>query len=270
MDRRRFLLSGAAAAAGAVWLAACRAAGHPAATAHTKGSPGSTSTTAPGGSSTSPVSSAGGDPTASSVSGPARFIQRGPADSHAIALTFHGSGDVALTRQMLDITRRLNVPITVFAVGTWLEANPGLAHELLAAGHELANHTYTHPVIGRLGRAAVDTEITRCRDALRTHTGSGGRWFRPSGMDVATPLVLDEAGKAGYATVVGYSVDTHDYMDPGVSVIESRFAAGLAPGAIVSLHLGHAGTLTAMEPMVNKARAAGLRPVTVSELLGAR
>jgi peptidoglycan/xylan/chitin deacetylase (PgdA/CDA1 family) len=170
---------------------------------------------------------------------------------------------------MLDLTRRLRVPITVFAVGNWLDANPGIARELLDAGHELANHTYTHPVIGRLDRAGVNAEITRGRDALETHAGLPGRWFRPSGMDVATPLVLEEAGRAGYATVVGYSVDSHDYLDPGPSVVEARVAAGLAPGAIVSLHLGHPGTVAAMEPMVRRVRAAGLEPVTVSTLLAA-
>jgi peptidoglycan/xylan/chitin deacetylase (PgdA/CDA1 family) len=265
MDRRRFLVAGAAAAAGAAWLGACRSSGH-SATRGPSGAPAGpgdrAGTTAP----SSPSSTAG--PPEAAPGGPARFVQHGPSDSGAVALTFHGSGDVALTRRMLDITKRLHVPITVFAVGTWLDANPGVAGELLAAGHELANHTYAHPVMGRLDRAAAATEITRCRDALAAHAGSPGRWFRPSGMDVATPLVLEEAGKAGYATVVGYSVDSHDYLDPGPSVIESRVAAGTRAGAIVSLHLGHEGTLTAMEPMVHRIAAAGLRPVTVSALLG--
>lgn len=271
MDRRHFLTTGAAAAA--AFLAACRAASSP-------GAAGSRRSTAGSSSSLPPPASSGSASSASSASsalespvapgGPARFVQHGPANSHAVALTFHGSGDPALTRQMLDTARRLGVPLTVFAVGNWLDANPGMARELLDSGHELANHTYTHPVIGRLGGADVLREITRCRDALAAHAGAApARWFRPSGMDVATPLVLEEAGKAGYRTVVGYSVDSRDFTDPGPAAIESRVAAGLAPGAIVSLHLGHPGTITAMEPMVQHLRSAGLRAVTVSELLGA-
>jgi peptidoglycan/xylan/chitin deacetylase (PgdA/CDA1 family) len=265
MERRRFLVAGAAAAASAAWLAACRSSGHSASGHSSAAHPGPGDGAGRGTASSAPSTLA---PPEAAPGGPARFVQHGPSDSGAVALTFHGSGDIALTRRMLDLTKRLGVPITVFAVGTWLDANPGVARDLLAAGHELANHTYTHPVMGRLGRAAAATEITRCRDALSAHGGGPGRWFRPSGMDVATPLVLEEAGKAGYATVIGYSVDSHDYLDPGPSIIESRVAAGTRPGAIVSLHLGHEGTLTAMEPMVQRIRAAGLRPVTVSTLLG--
>jgi peptidoglycan/xylan/chitin deacetylase (PgdA/CDA1 family) len=184
-----------------------------------------------------------------------------------VALTFHGSGDPALAAALLDAARRLQVPITVFAVGQWLESQPTLARRLLAEGHELANHTYTHPALGTLGGAAVATEVRRCRDVLVAVTGGDGRWFRPSGMDVPSPLVLDQAGAEGYGTVVGYDVDPRDYQDPGRDAIVQRVAAGMRPGSIVSLHTGHAGTVAAFEPMVAAARSRGLTPMVVSRLL---
>jgi peptidoglycan/xylan/chitin deacetylase (PgdA/CDA1 family) len=266
MDRRRFLTTGAAA--GAALVAACRPRSRSGGGGGvgTGGGRASTTSGSRSGSASTPSPTAPGD---AAASGPARFVQHGPASARAVALTFHGSGDPALTRRMLAEARRLGIPLTVFAVGNWLDANPGMARELVADGHELANHTYTHPVIGRLGGPAVLTEITRCRDALAAHGGGApARWFRPSGMDVATPLVLEEAGKAGYRTVVGYSVDSRDFTDPGPAAIEARVASGLAPGAIVSLHLGHPGTITAMEPMVRHLTSVGLRAVTVSDLLG--
>jgi len=64
-------------------------------------------------------------------------------------------------------------------------------------------------------------------------------------MDVASPLVLEQAAKAGYSTVVGYDIDPHDYQDPGALAIVERVRAGLHPGAIVSLHTAHEGTVTA-------------------------
>src|ERR687892_508548 len=106
MDRRRFLVSGASAVAAAVLGGACRPGGRSgAASGRSPGSTGPASSSTP--TTVSGPAGAGLDPTAAPVHGPARFVQHGPADTQAIALTFHGSGDAALTRGLLDITRRL-------------------------------------------------------------------------------------------------------------------------------------------------------------------
>ena len=194
-------------------------------------------------------------------------MQRGATDRAQVAFTFHGSGDRALFDALLAAAGRAGAPITIFAVGQWLDADPTIADAIKRHGHELANHTYTHPALATLSRSAVASEITRCRDALSRHSGAPGAWFRPSGIDVPTPTMLEEAGRAGYATVVGYDVDPHDYQDPGRDAVLSRVDRGLQKGAIVSLHTGHEGTVSAFEPMVAAARTKGLTPVLVRDLL---
>jgi len=154
------------------------------------------------------------------------------------ALTFHVAGDPAAARRLFDEAARLQVPLTLFLVGTFVKANAGYVAELAKA-------------------------------ALLAATGQAGRWFRPSGMDVATPLVLEQAAKAGYTTVVGYDLDPRDYQDPGAAAVVDRVRTGLHPGAIVSMHTAHDGTVTALPQVVAAARGNGLRLVTVSELLGA-
>ena len=257
ISRRTFLLAGA----GAV-LAGC-AAGRKRAVGV-----GGPSTTLP-----APPSTAAAPPattTTKAPSGPARYVANGPRTSAAVALTFHGSGDPALTDQLLSIAAQLKAPITVFAVGQWLAANPTMAGKLLAAGHELANHTFTHPALASQPRATVATEITKCRDVLSSQTGSPGRWFRPSGVEGApNATILSESGVAGYPVVVGFDVDPLDYQDPGADAIVRRTAAKLQPGSIVSLHLGHAGTVAAFERLVSTARSKNLEPVVVSRLLQA-
>ena len=198
---------------------------------------------------------------------PARFVRRGGGTRPEIAFTFHGSGDVALLEELLAVAAAHQAPLTVFAVGQWLDASPGVAHRILGAGHELANHTYTHPSLGHLAVDRVGAEISEGRDALIRHAGSPGRWFRPSGVEVPGDTILEAAGAAGYATVVGYDVDPHDYRDPGAAVVRTRTAAGTHPGAIVSLHTGHRGTVDALAGMLADAAGKGLRPVTVSQLL---
>jgi peptidoglycan/xylan/chitin deacetylase (PgdA/CDA1 family) len=210
---------------------------------------------------------AGAAPTATtSVGGPAAFVSHGPSDSGRVALTFHGSGDLGLLHDLLAVARRLGVPVTVFAVGSWLDQHPEVAGTILGDGHELANHTYTHPPLGQAAAPVVADEIVRCRDALTRHAGSPGAWFRPSGVEVPSATILAEAGRAGYRTVVGYDVDPLDYEDPPAATIVERVAAKLHPGAVVSLHTGHANTVAAFEPMVTAARRRSLTPVRVGDL----
>jgi peptidoglycan/xylan/chitin deacetylase (PgdA/CDA1 family) len=199
--------------------------------------------------------------------GDATFVQHGDRTSEHVALTFHGAGTTAIGRQILATTKQLRVPVTVFAVGTWVDANPDLVKALVADGHEMANHTYTHPALRRLDRAGVAAEIAGCANALRRTTGHIGAWFRPSGTPTPTAMMLSEASKAGYPTVVGYDVDPRDYQDPGTKLVVARTLAGTKPGSIISLHFGHQGTADALDSIVAGLRKAGLRPVTVSSLL---
>lgn len=197
----------------------------------------------------------------------AEFVQHGQRTGGHIALTFNGAGDPQLTRQILSLTARIHSPITVFAVGTWAAANPALIKGLVSGGHELANHTFTHPALRRLARPGVRAEIVGCADTLRAATGHIGAWFRPSGTPTPTKLMLEESVKAGYPTVVGYDVDPLDYQDPGTKLVVTRTLAAIRGGSIVSLHLGHQGTVDAIQQIVTRARRQGLEPVTVSTLL---
>ena len=248
VSRRSFLVGAATSAA----LAGCSAA------ARTATSPRSTTTTVRHGQTV---------PTAAAPGGPAIDVANGARGGTRVALTFHGSGDVSLTDELLGEAKRLAAPITIFAVGSWLEANPTVGERILADGYELANHTYSHPALATLGPAAVSEEIQRCAQALRRIEGTNGRWFRPSGIDQPTPLILEEAGSAGYPVSVGYDVDPRDYQDPGPSVVAARVKAAVQPGSIISLHTGHVGTVRALEAMVTDIRARGLRPVLVRDLI---
>jgi peptidoglycan/xylan/chitin deacetylase (PgdA/CDA1 family) len=189
-----------------------------------------------------------------------------------VALTFHlgprlADEDVALAHQLLSEADRLGAPITVFAVGQWLDEHRDLVPLILAGGHELDNHTYTHPVLTAVAADAVASEIRRCRDVLARLAPVQGRYFRPSGTSQATPLILEQAGLAGYRTVVDFDVDPLDYTDPGADAVVARVQAGARPGSIVSMHFGHPGTVAAFPRIVADLRARGLSPALVRTLL---
>lgn len=253
---RRAVLSAAAIIAGA---AACsRAVRH--------SNPPSTSRAAAGSSTSS--APAAPSSTASAPTGPSVEVGNGPRTRQEVALTFHGSGNPALATELFAAVSAHGIPITVFAVGTWLAANPTMAKIITDHGYELANHTYTHPTLSDLDAAATTTEIAQCRDLLVKQSGSPGAYFRQSGAQHSTPLIRSIAGQLGYPVCLSYDVDSLDWTDPGVSVIQKQTATATG-GSIVSMHLGHAGTISAMPGILADLASRGLTPVTVSQLLRA-
>ena len=184
-----------------------------------------------------------------------------------VALTFHGQGEPAIVGRLLDEIARGGARVTVLAVGSWLAAQPALAHRILDAGHELGNHTQHHADIKRMSPAETLAEINDCAQALRKVSGSIGRWFRPSQTRHATATIKAAARKVGYPTCVSYDVDSLDYTDPGAAAVAGTTLKAVRPGSIVSLHFGHAGTVTAMAPLLRGLRRRGLTPVTMTDLL---
>jgi peptidoglycan/xylan/chitin deacetylase (PgdA/CDA1 family) len=198
--------------------------------------------------------------------GPAVEFAHGSRTSRQVALTFHGAGDPQIARELLAIFAAAHANVTVLAVGTWLAANPQIAREIVDAGHELGNHTYSHLDIDSLDEAAARTEIVRCRDLLRAQVGSGGMLFRQSQAQHSTPLVRRLAGDAGYRVCLSYDIDSLDYTDPGPAAVRANVATA-QPGSIVSMHFGHPGTVVAMPQILADLAARGLQPVTASTLL---
>jgi peptidoglycan/xylan/chitin deacetylase (PgdA/CDA1 family) len=194
-------------------------------------------------------------------------LLHGPRTRRAVALTFHGQGAVALTEAALRHAARARAGLTVMAVGSWLEQNPSLAARIVDAGHDLGNHTWSHQQMPSLGRTQARVEVERAADLLRRLTGSSGVWFRPSGTPRSTATIRAAARAAGYRRCLAYDVDPLDYQDPGPDVVTGRVLAGAAPGSIVSLHLGHAGTVAALPAILQGLQDKGLRVVTMSALM---
>jgi peptidoglycan/xylan/chitin deacetylase (PgdA/CDA1 family) len=199
--------------------------------------------------------------------GAARYVNHGRRDVPTVALTFHASGDPVLAGRLLDLLSSRSITVTVFAVGNWLAAQPELAARMLSDGHELANHTYSHQAMGELSPNAIHDEIIKCAAVLERVAGSATSWFRPSGIEVPTSAILAAAGAVGYPVSVGYDVDSLDFEDPGANAVADNVARGVQGGSIVSLHFGHAGTITALPSVLDHLDAVGLRPVTVTSLL---
>jgi len=208
-----------------------------------------------------------GSPPAPTATGSATELVRAASPRPEVALTFHGAGDPGLASRVLGCLADRGAAATVLAVGQWLQQYPDVPKMISDYGHELGNHTWSHPDLAMMDEAEVRVEIERCRDRIAAATGGPGAFFRPSAAQHATDMVLRGAAAAGYPRVLSYDVDSRDFTDPGAAAIRRNVATGAA-GSVVSMHLGHPGTLAALSGVLDDLAARGLRPVTASRLFG--
>lgn len=199
-----------------------------------------------------------------------------------VSLTFDDGPDPEWTRQILDILRDRHVPATFFVVGENALAHPGLLNRIVQEGHELGNHSYTHPNFATISDNEALLEMNATERLVEAYTGRGMRLFRAPYFGDAEPTTGDEllpaliAQQNGYLNV-GLHVDTEDWQQPGVDAIVrnavNEVMAGNEErsGQIVLLHDGggdRAQTVAALPRIIDILRARGFRFVPTAELAG--
>lgn len=163
----------------------------------------------------------------------------------------------------LEVLRELAVPAALFEVGMRVRANPQLTHFAAAEGHQVLNHSYTHPALPSLTAAGVTSEVLRTVDAI---TDAGAAMSFPG---VRPPmLAIDDAVREVLAQLghveVGGDVNTPDWHpDTTADQIRDDVLASLHPGAVIILHDGPvdtgagSATLAALPGLVTGARELG-------------
>lgn len=260
LSRRSLLGIGIGSAAALV--TGCSSAAQPGPAAGTAGSAASASPTADP---AAPPATTTPEPTRRPGS-PARAIVRGPGTRPQVALTFHGTGPLSTTRRVMDILAEHGAHATVFAIGQWLASEPDAARIILDGGNELGNHTWSHPPLSTYGPEPMYEEIVRCRDEIARLTGSPGAFFRQSDGRYATDEECVQAGRAGYARILNYDIDSTDWKGTPTATIRDAVAEA-TPGSIISLHLGRSNTVAALPAVLEDLAARGLTGVTGTELL---
>ena len=187
-------------------------------------------------------------------------------DRPLVALTFDDGPHPELTPKLLDILRQQGVRATFYVIGRSVDAHPDIARRIVAEGHEIANHTYTHPHLTKIGAARIDQEITKTTDAIQRATGRRPTNMRPPYGAINSRVEEALLRKHGL-DVIMWSVDPLDWQRPGPSVVTQRMVEGARPGGILLAHDIHPGTIEAMPSTISQLKAKGFGFATVSQLL---
>lgn len=188
-----------------------------------------------------------------------------------IALTFDDGPHPSLTPKILQILAKYNIPATFFMVGQNVINYPSAAKQVILAGHEVGNHTFTHPHIANLSEKAIFDEIGRCEDALEELCEYRPHLLRtPQG--ALTPSLERCLADDDYILVL-WSLDTRDWDNKSTACIVRTVLENIKAGDIILMHdyIGYnSKTPEALEQIIPKLLAEGYEFVTVSELLGLR
>ena len=181
------------------------------------------------------------------------------------ALTFDAAWDDADIDRLIKILDEYDAKATFFVVGTWAEKYSASVKKFADAGHEIGNHSDTHPHINNLSEEKISEEIKDCDDKIEAITGTRPSLFRgPYGEYNNT--VIEVAEKAGHK-VIQWDVDSLDWKELSKDEIAERVLSRVKPGSIMLFHNGVKNTPDALEIILKKLSDDGYKAVCVSDLI---
>ena len=204
-----------------------------------------------------------------------------------VAITFDDGPDPVWTPRILDVLKKYGVKGTFFMIGEVAQDNVSVMKRVYAEGHEIGNHTFTHPDISEISPTSVDLQLNLTERLFGSMLGVQPLYFRPPYSIDQEPDTNDQAAPVdriqglGY-TVIGNKIDTNDWdehprkspAEITAAVFEQIANMEAHPdlrGSIILMHDGggdRSATVAALPVMIEALRAKGYEIVPVSELLG--
>ena len=183
-----------------------------------------------------------------------------------VALTFDDGPHASLTPKLLDMLKARHIRATFFVVGENAAQYPDILKRAVAEGHEIGNHSWSHPNFAKMSESAVRSQVERTQEAVTRATGIAPTILRPpygSITDRERHLLHDSMG----FKVILWDVDPLDWKDRNSATVARRILAETRPGSIVLAHDIHATTVAAMPNVIDSLIAKGYKFATVSELI---
>ncbi len=183
-----------------------------------------------------------------------------------IAMTFDDGPSEKLTPELLDLLAERHIHATFFVIGQNAQDHPEILQRALKEGHEIGNHSWSHPAFGKMRDEAVRNELRKTDQAIQMAIGKRPVLMRPPYGSITTRQKQWIHSEFGYSIIL-WDVDPLDWKRPGPSVVANRIVRQTRAGSIILAHDIHPGTIKAMPAVFDQLRAKGFQFVTVSELI---
>ncbi len=211
---------------------------------------------------------------ARSLSVPASPLPSGPkitfnsvhVEGPYVAMTFDDGPSATLTPKLLDLLAARRMRATFFIVGENAAEYPEIVRRAAREGHEIANHSWSHPNLSKMSDEGVRRELQKTDDAITAAIGVRPTLLRPPYGSITARQKSWINEVFGYRIII-WDVDPLDWKRPGSGVVTSRIVNETKPGSIILAHDIHPATVEAMPATFDQLEARGLKFVTVSELL---
>jgi peptidoglycan-N-acetylglucosamine deacetylase len=183
-----------------------------------------------------------------------------------VALTFDDGPSARQTPLLLDMLKERGISATFFVVGQRAAAHPWILRRMVMEGHEVANHTWSHPDLTQLSGSAVRNQIVMTNSSIQAAIGYEPVLVRPPYGATNAELNRWMTEDMGLKVIL-WSVDSRDWQHRDPLRVQREITSRTRPGAIILAHDIHATTVAAMPATLDQLLSQGYRFVTVSQLI---
>ncbi len=186
-------------------------------------------------------------------------------DDKKVAISFDAAWGNEQTETLLKILEEKDVTATFFLVGDWVSKYPESVKAIAKKGHDVENHSNTHPYMTKLSADEMASEIKNCNEKIQKLTGKCPTLFRPPYGDYDNSVVKAVKGQKMYC--IQWDIDSLDWKDPTPQQMVERITSKLTSGSIILMHNGAKNTPEALPMIIDAVKAAGYEFVPISEII---
>jgi peptidoglycan/xylan/chitin deacetylase (PgdA/CDA1 family) len=198
------------------------------------------------------------------------FFLNGDPSKREVALTFDDAPDAKFTPQVLDALKGVGVKATFFVVGNRAEAHPDIMKRIVAEGHAIGNHSYSHANLPKLTDTEFRNQIQKTDTIIRRFTGYTSNIVRAPYGNINEPQIQWLVSQQ--KKIINWNVDSLDWKGLNAEQVITNVLGHVQPGSIILQHAAGgtnedlSGTIEALPKIINQLQADGVKLVTVPEL----
>ncbi len=194
------------------------------------------------------------------------LVYHGNRSKRQVQIGFDVEGNPKILYRILDILAKYHYHTTFFIQGAWAKAHPNAVKRIVAQGHELGNHSWTHPDFRKLTREQMVKELTDTEKLIVELTGKDPKpYFRPP-YSYRNALSIRTAYELGYTHIL-WSHDSYDWRDHDAKKVYHNIVDGVRPGDIIYMHTSHSYDPEALEMALKTLTGEGYKLVSLTDIL---